>query len=269
MNLFEFETTAEGIAAEGGGAKPAEGGEAAKPEWLEDRYSSVEDQAKAYSEARKEMDRLRTEMEQQGRQFSEALQEMTAETQRQSAQKYDPNADPDVTAWRQAVEAGDPDMMLGANLKLVQRLVASEREQAQKELQPQIDQQAQLAQDAAIELAEATVRTELIQKGLDYDASREEIADQIKAFGGLPVGGNKQAHEAMIRAAGEVVYARAVTEAHSKGEFLRREKLAAGTVQPGATGRTATGAPAEKDAWSEIRGADDNSYAGLMGRSQR
>lgn len=268
MNLFEFETTAEGIAAEGGGAaKPAE--ENGRPEWLPEKFKDPADMAKSYEEAEKEMGRLRSEMEQQGRQFSEAIQEMTAETQRQSAQKYDPNADPDVVAFEQAYESGDAKGMLAAQLKLTQRIAAAEREQQQATLQPQLDAQAQLAQDAAIELAEATVRTELIQKGLDYDVSRAEIADQIKEFGGLPVGGNKQAHEAMIRAAGLVVHAKAIEEAHSKGEFLRREKLAAGTVQPGATGRTATGAPAERDAWNEIKGADDNSYAGLMGRSQR
>lgn len=263
-HLFEFETS-EGIAAEGGGAKPAEEG---RPEWLAEKFAKPEDLAKSYEEAEKEMGRLRSEMEAQGRQFSEALQEMTAESQRQKP-AYDPSADPDVTAFREGFEGMNADQVLGSMLKIQQRLLAADREQQTQQMQPQQEALIAQQQDLIIRTAEDNVKQELITAGLDYEASRQEVIDQIKEFGGLPQNGTIAAHEAMIRAAGQVVHARAIADAHQKGEFLRREKLAAGTVQPGAQGRLATGSQVENEEWDKIKNAQDVSYAGLMGRAAR
>lgn len=269
MNLFEFETTPDALTAEGGG-KPAEAPE--KPEWLEERFSSVEDQAKSYAEARREMNRMRSEMEQQGRQFAEALQEVTAEQQRQTQRQYDPNADPDVQAWRNSVESGDPDGQLAAMLKIQQRLAASEREQQQAALVPQMEQLNQQARIAAINEAERIVKQEAIDAGLDYEASRPDIEANLRSLYGdalLPPSADPMVHVAAMQNAVRIAHAQAVLDAAKSGELLRREKLAAGTVQPGATGRTATGSPQEKSEWDSIKGADDSSYSGMMSRAQR
>lgn len=270
MNLFEHQT--DPLTAEGGGTgdKPAETPE--RPEWLLDQFASPEEQAKSYAESRKEMDRMRSEMEQQGRQFAEALQEVTAEQQRSQQRAYDPNADPDVQAYRSAFEAGDADAALAATLKINQRLMASEREQQQAALAPQMDQLNQQARIAAINDAERIVKEQAIADGLDYEASRPDIEANLRSLYGdslLPASSDPQVHVAALQNAVRIAHAQAVLDAAKSGELLRREKLAAGTVQPGATGRTATGSPQEKSEWDSIKSADDSSYSGMMSRAQR
>src|SRR5262252_2452878 len=92
-----------------------------RPDWLLDKFKSVDDQARSYGEAEQRLVALQAQLDQEREQFSSALQNMESmreqETQQQH-QRWDPNADPLIQNYQRAIDEGDAQAMLAIQLEL-------------------------------------------------------------------------------------------------------------------------------------------------------
>lgn len=258
--------TAEGAAAEGAKATPPE-----RPEWLPSQFESPEALAKSYEESRKEMNRLQERQAQSEREFADALQAVQAE-QEQRSRQIDPATDPRLRAYQDAVDAGDATTQLAIQLDLTRQMIEAGFNQTGSQMQPQMQALQAAQRDQQIDMAEQQAATYARQQGLDYDASRQDVIDVLRSHYGdqlLPLTGDVPTYAGAIRNAVDVVTAKALVQDIQSGERDRREKLSAMTTTPGASGRTATGAPEEGAEWKKITDSADNSWAGISARAQR
>lgn len=253
-----------------GGAAPPE-----RPEWLPEKFKSPEELARAYAESERAMGQSQAELEKERVQFREALDQFQQAQERQVqpvTPAYSPESDPILAAYDRAMLEGDSRAALAIQLQLTQQLQAQERTAMEKmleeKLQPLVGQMGErqaAEREMLINQAEASVKAQAVQQGLDYDASRGEIIEVIQSLGGMPTQGTAETYSDFLAKAVRVVHADAVIAASQQQSQQRGEKLSLAQLQPGARGRVAQGTSQEADAWAEIKGAKSGSYGELMG----
>ncbi len=136
-----------------------------RPEWLLPKYDSVDAQAQAYAESQAEMNRMRSQMEQERQSFTAALegfqQQPAPPPQQFNGQQYDPA----LSAYTQAWEQGDVQGMLAAQaqytmnptIEAVGRLI----DEKLGSLTPAVEQAQAAMRESNLRLAEGLVEREL------------------------------------------------------------------------------------------------------------
>ncbi len=244
-------------------------GAAERPDWLEERYATAEDQAKAYAEARREMNRLQTEQQQEREAFAQALEAMqSAPPQQFPVQQtpYDPNADPMLQAYEEAKQMGDSRRELAITMALNQQMLNQALDQRFSSLQPSIDAQAKADVDHAIQLAEFRVMQEMDkdQPG-EYSRVKDQIAHTLNnEYPQLkPQDADVDKWVSALKAAHGLSQREAMAKQLADLQQANQEKQAQMGPPQGAPGRVAMGTPEEKSEWEKIMAADTNSYANM------
>ncbi len=243
-----------------------------RPEWLPENFKSGEELARSYDETRREMDRLRSQSEQDRSQFAEALATMQAEQDQRARSMTDPNSDPRIQAYQRAVDEGDAATQLAISLDLNRQLIQQELQARGDQVTPAIESMQEAQRTQLIDQAEAWGKQYATERGLDYEASKDDVYGALRQLYGdqlMPTQGDATVYNGAMRAAIDITFAQAVIEDKESGELDRRAKLSAMTTVPGASGRLATGSPDETAAWNQVRDAPAGSYAELMGQQQR
>src|SRR5215471_4429897 len=124
-----------------------------RPDWLLDKFKSVDDQARSYSEAEQRLVALQAQLDQEREQFSSALQNMESmreqELATQQQQSWDPNANPLIQNFQRALDEGDAQALLAMQLELNRQVMRQEMQSAMQEFGGKVDRN----QDAEREMA--------------------------------------------------------------------------------------------------------------------
>ena len=144
-----------------------------RPEWLDPKFESPEDQAKAYAEAQREMSRAQAAE----RQAQQQLEQWAAQ------QQYEPQSEPQqqnaypegslLQLYEEAVENGDARTMFGIQTLLQQQAVDQKFAEFQQQLAPNPQDQQQNAQMFAV-LAEQQAAARL---GEEWETLKPAIGD--------------------------------------------------------------------------------------------
>lgn len=238
---------------------PAEGQdnpEEVRPAWLPENFKEPEALVESYKEAQRKITELTGQVKTRDenlQSFSERLEQIEAETSRQSqqTQQYDFQA-----AYDRAYEEGDTRAIIALNAQLAQAAA----EQAFQKLQPQQPASNDSNSEIVAKLAEAEVRA----RYGDWDDYREKIADTIKAQPWL-LPDEALSSPRRLEAAFDNVY-RIVKfddqgtagQGNQAAELQRQMKLQAQSAV-GAAGRP--GSPdSDKEAWERIKAARPKNY---------
>jgi hypothetical protein len=215
------------------------------PDWVPEQFRSLPEAewapaiARSYTEVRAETDRLREEARKDREQFQTALERLEA-TPPEPTRQVDPSEDPFIAAYQRALDEGDGAAALAIQMQL---LGAQTQQIVGEQLKPiteRFQSESATTREILIDNAEATVKAEAMKAGLDYEASRTEIAAAIQALGGLPASGTLADYSDAIRRGVRLVHAEAVIENSAAQEREHREKLSAMTTPAGASGRSAS-----------------------------
>jgi hypothetical protein len=250
--LVEFETTTGGEEEEGAG----------RPDWLLEKFTSPEDQARAYADAEREMSRLRSEMEREREQFSEALQNMeNLQVAPPQQNVYSPEQDPLLQQYQQAVDVGDARAMLAIQLELNRQQTEQAVRSSLKDYDTKFERSSESDREVAITLA-----TERVAR--DYE-NWQEIAPKIGDFlqenqHWIPEGASVEGFERVLHQAAKLVMADDLIAARRNEEASRQEKLNTQVLQGLGGGRTPTPDEAKVE-WDKIKSINLGGYSGIMG----
>ena len=100
-----------------------------RPEYLMDNFATVEDQARAYREARLEMQAAHRDRAQQ----EQLLMQMAGELEARTAQAVQASGDPLLDRYSEAVEEGDAQTMLAIHAYVAEQAAAKHAAQAQRQ----------------------------------------------------------------------------------------------------------------------------------------
>jgi hypothetical protein len=209
--------------------------ETERPEWLDERFASVEDQAKAYAESEKKM----TQTQQQYRDIERRLDALAEQQQTEQAQQTHPQPfegiqaqAPLVQQYQEAVETGDVMTQLGIQALLAQQAA----EQAMSKAQPpqqEIDQQAQVF----AHLAEQETANRF---GEEWEALKPEVGQLLSEHPHLlPDTGDLAQTVNALSMVAEMVKARQSTGVQAAQDAGRQQKLLAQGMS-GSAGRPDT-----------------------------
>ena len=260
---------ADEITPEGTDEAPAPSG---RPDGLPENFNSVEALAQSYDEIRRETDRLRSQAEQDRAQFADALATMQNEQDQRAARMVDPSQDPRIIAYQRAMDEGDAATALAIQLDLTGQMVDQRLQANTSQMTPQLEAMEQAQRSQLIDMAEAHAMQYAQEKGLDYDASRNDVVEALRSLYGdqlLPAKGDITVYNRAMEQAVNIVTAEALVQDIQSGEMARREKLSAMTTTPGASGRLATGHPDEQADWDKVKDAPAGSYSELMAKQGR
>jgi len=236
-----------------------------RPEWLPDQFKTPEDLAKSYDESRREMDRLRSSLDEERQQFAAALERIEAVQQQPApAEGLDPRTNQLLTQYQQAVESGDAAAQLAITLGLQQDMMNQALEERFKTLEPKLGEAAQADRTIAFELASERVAKAY---GDDWGELKEPVQAWLREHQSwLPAVNDPNAFEVVIReAASTVVNEKAATRLKEL-EADRAAKLSAATATGSGQGRFPTATDDKKQQWQEIKDAPVISYADMMNR---
>jgi hypothetical protein len=253
--------TPEEIAA----AEAAAAAAAQRPEYLLDKFSTESEQARAYAEAEKEMNRLRSAADEERAQFAAALEQMAAVQQQQQQQPpqpgFDPQANQLLSQLQYARENGDIASELAMTLGLQQQMLRDELKNFQTTLEPRLGEQAQADRTISFEIAQERVAK-------TYGDQWKEIAPDVNTWlrehpNWLPTANDPNQFEQVILEAAKYVANDKAAQQLAKMQADRDAKLAS---------QTATGSGAahplvtdeKKAAWEEIKNAGGTSYADIV-----
>lgn len=263
LDLYENETTPEGVDP---------GGTGDRPDYLLEKFKSPEDQARAYAEAEKEMARLRSQGEEERAQFAAALERIEAATPAPQQQfQAQPGVDPEIaaqlSAYSNAMEAGDTQtafvIQLALNQRLTQQTVSSALDERFKELKPALDTQSQADRNIAFELGQERVAKQFGEEWNDIQPEVQAWLNEHQAW--LPTVNDPAAFEKVVREGAEIVVNAKKAQALAAFEADRQAKLGAQTAAGSGSGRHSTLGDGKKEAWDEIAGATTGSYGQMRG----
>lgn len=233
------------------------------PEDWPEEFKSPQDLLKSYQEIRPQMNRLQTQLEQERNQFSEALQTMEQMRPQNQPQQpvYNPQQDPILTSYQEALDSGDARAMLAINMELQQRLV----QKHMGEMQQQQTQRFQQANDTDREVA-ITLATERVARDYnDWEDLAPKIGEVLQARPHwIPENVSVEGFERALREAADLVNAQQLIAENKRQESARQEKLQAQGLQ-GESGRAQTPEQQQKE-WDKIKAINLGGYSGLLGR---
>lgn len=119
------------LEAQQAAGQPGEGADdtaPARPDFLVENFTTVEDQARGYAEARREMQRAQEDRARYEQMLGEMAQELTA---RESAPAEPMGEDPLVARMQQALDEGDAQAVLALNVYAAQQVVEKSVKDAQ------------------------------------------------------------------------------------------------------------------------------------------
>jgi hypothetical protein len=239
-----------------------------RPEFLLEKFETAEDQAKAYAEAEREMSRMREEMQRDRDQFTAALQnleelrpqEQQPYQQPAQQQPYDPNADPLMQQYQQALDMGDARALLAINMELNRQMTQQVVQESMKSLNSQVEQGQGTDREVAITLA-----TERIAR---QHEDWEEIAPDVGRLlqqntEWIPSVASIDAYEKAIGQAARVVKAEKILADNQRQETVRQQKI----NTQGLTGDSARVLSPEETQreWDTVRNAKLTGYSGILG----
>lgn len=232
----------------------------APPEGWPEQFKSPEDLLKSYQEIRPRMDQLQSQIEQERQQFSEALQ--TLETMRpQDSQQYNPQQDPILNSYQEAMDTGDARAMLAINMELQNRQIEARMQQMQQQNAGQFQQATDTDREVAITLA-----TERVARDYpDWEELAPKIGEVLQARPHwIPDNVSVEGFERTLREAADLVNAQQIIADQRRNETARQEKLQAQGLQ-GDAGRVMSPEQQQRE-WETIKNVNLGGYSGIIGR---
>lgn len=233
-----------------------------RPAWLPEKFESGEAFAQSYAEAEKEMARLRNDSQRQEREFTEALQRIEASTaQRQPA--YNPQQDPLLSAAQRAWDDGDMATFMAINAQVSQVATRDILKEELKDLREAQGGATNADKEIAFRLAEQQVApiwgdrwsADLAPKLNDLIAANPSLLPATPSVEGYA--------QALTSLAKQIDYDR-LSAAQTAQDQERAAKLQANTLGA-STARVPTNTDEKKQAWEEIKGADNRGWSNLVG----
>lgn len=234
-----------------------------RPEWLLEKFGSPEDQARAYAESEKEMQRMRSEMDRQQAQFAEALQNMESlrvpeQDQRQPV--YDPQNDPLLASYQQALDMGDARALLAINLELNRQMTQQAIQEGMKDLTGRVEKTAETDREVAITLATERVA----RRHPDWEEIAPDVGRILQENSEwIPTTSSIEAYEKAIGQAARIVQAERVLAGQQRTEQVRQDKLASQGLSGGGGVRIVSPEEAQKE-WEAVKNAQLTGYAGIL-----
>jgi hypothetical protein len=235
-----------------------------RPDWLLEKFTSPEDQARAYADAEREMQRMRSEMERERSQFADALQNLEnlrpEETPQQPQQNvYSPDSDPLLQSYQQALDMGDARALLAINLELNRQMTQQAIQEGMRDLSGRVEKSAEVDREVAI-----TMATERVARRYD---NWEELAPEVgrvlqENSEWIPTQSSIEAYEKAIGQAARIVTAERILAGQQREDQIRQEKL----NTQGLVGGSARVISPEEGAreWDAIKNAQLTGYAGIL-----
>lgn len=235
---------------------------AVRPDYLLDRFKTEGDQAQAYAESEKEMNRLRAQNDKERAEFASALEQMSA-MQAQATppqQGLDPQTNQLLSQFQYARDNGDVAAELAMTLALQQQMLTQTLDERFKTLAPQLDDQRQADRDIAFRIAE-----DRVQRGFG-DEQWAEIQPAVDEWlrshpAYLPQVNDPVAFETVIREAAQIVVNANATEKLAEIETDRQTKLAQQTATGTGQGRYPTQTDEKAKEWQAVVDAPVSSYS--------
>jgi hypothetical protein len=237
-----------------------------RPDFLLEKFETPEDQARAYAEAEKEMSRMREEISREREQFAQALTNLESlrpeepPYQQQQQQQFDPNNDPLLQQYQNALDMGDARALLAINLELNRQMTQQAVQEGMKDLSGRVEKNQEVDREVAITLA-----TERIARQHD---DWDEIAPDVGRLlqqntEWIPSTSSIDAYEKAIGQAARVVKADRILAANDRNESVRQQKLnTQGLV--GDSARVMSPEEADRE-WAAIKNAKLTGYSGILG----
>lgn len=208
-----------------------------RPEWLEDKFKTPEDQAQAYAAAQAEMHRLRQQGEQERQQFQAALESMQTQQQTQQvpviqSQGFDPGA----AELEQAYERGDYSAIMRIQAEAAARAtvpaVAQLIDQKLGEMTPTIEAQQAHVRESSIRMAEQLVAQQLTPEKYKelLPGIQAQIADNPNF---LPQSASVEGYATAILNVAKLAEHDTLAQQVEALTKERNEKLAANQLSPG------------------------------------
>lgn len=227
-----------------------------RPAWLPEQFQTPEALAKSYDESRREMDKLRSERDEERAQFAAALERIEA------AQTPPPAAQGDnqlLNAWNQAVEAGDANAQLAISIQLQQQMLTTELDKRFEKLTPQLESQSKADRDIAFEIASERVAK---QHGDAWAEIQPEVQAWLKEHQTwLPTTNSPEAFEQVIREGAQIIVNAKAAERLQAAEADRAAKISTQTATGSGSGKFPIVTDEKKQAWAEVQSADVGSYS--------
>jgi len=232
------------------------------PDWVEEKFRShenpVEAQARSYSEASREMARIRTESERQQKEFTAALETLSAQEERQSQQQTYP--DPLLNAAQRAYEEGDVQTLLMIQAQISQAATAQIIDQRLGQLDERFQGATAHDRELSLRLAEEQVQR------VFGEERWQELAPKVQealAIAPLPAQPSVEGYAAHLQNLAKIADYDRLTQQTAALEAERTAKLNAQTLEPG--GRVQLTAPKDSDVWAEIKNADSGGWNKVIG----
>jgi len=235
-----------------------------RPDWMVEKFTTVEDQARAYAEAEREMGRMREEMARDRDNFQIALQNMEAlrpeDQQTPPPQQYNPDQDPLLQQYQQALDMGDARALLAINLELNRQQIVAGVQEGLKELSGTVQRNQDVDREMAI-----TMATERVARQYpDWEEIAPEVGRLLQQNSEwIPTSSSVEAYEKAIGQAARVIRAERILVDNDRTERTRQEKIAS----QGLTGDSARVFTPEESqaAWERVKNAKLTGYSGILG----
>ena len=233
-----------------------------RPDWLLEKFTSPEDQARAYAEAEREMQRMRTELERERTQFADALsnlENLRVDEQAAPPPSYSPDADPLLQSYQQALDMGDARALLAINLELNRQMTQDAIKEGMKDLSGRVERSQEVDREVAI-----TMATERVARRYE---NWQEIAPEVGRLlqensEWIPTSNSIEAYEKAIGQAARVITAERVLSDQGRAEQVRQEKIASqGLV--GNSARVFSPEESQKE-WEAVKNARLTGYEGIL-----
>lgn len=247
-------------------AEPQEGEGAERPDFLLEKFQTVEAQAAAYAEAEKRMRQIEVEAQRKEQEYIEAIQTVAQQLQVQQQPEVPLNQNPIVSDWQRALDEGDAE----SQFKILAYLMDQNNRQLVQQMQQQ-NQRPGFEQELIAETAGRTLAQEYGDTWEQIAPQASEIIDGWKRAGRLPAQMGVSDTVQAMRDAADIVRARAGLVASPQQVFDAgsHAKLQAQSASGGTARGQSPQAPTDADFWAQVQGAGSNSYSGLINRAGR
>lgn len=239
---------------------------AERPEWLQDKFQSAEDQAKAYAASEAEMHRMRQQNEQERQRFQAALEAQAQVVQQPVIQAQAGGFDPAAAELEQAFAQGDYGAIMRIQSEAAARAtvpaVAKLLDGWKDEFTPTLEAQQSAIRQSQIAAGEGIVAQMI---GTDEYAKlapklSELVADRPNY---LPAAASPEGYAAAILDVVKIARYDQLVEDNAEMSKDRAEKLAAQQLAPGGN-RSIYTADEQKAEFDRIKNSQTGSFGELL-----